>query len=110
MEAKSRAGKIINLTPKKQSKTGNSVDAFITQLNSILEEDWGDDQVSTFLVSCQSIEETEPDNDEQDPLYILAATIHKANAENPSDFSAIFHLNVKELETYERAMNGPHAQ
>lgn len=110
MQTKSRTGKIINPTPKKQSKTGNSVDALITQLNSILEEDWGSDQVSTFLVSCQSIEETELDDDDQNPLYILAATIHKANAENPSDFSATFHLDVEEPETYERVMNGSHAQ
>lgn len=63
-----------------------------------------------FLASCQIAEETVSNNDKQDPLHILATTIHKTNAINPSNFFATSHLNVKEPETYEWAINGSHAQ
>lgn len=63
-----------------------------------------------FLASCQSVEETVLNNDEQDPLHILVATIYKIHAKNPSNFSTTSHLNVEELETYKQAMSRPHAQ
>lgn len=65
-----------------------------------------EDQVSMFLLSCQNAEEAIPNYDKQDSLHILIAIIYKVNAENLNDFSAIFYLDVKEPETYKRAMNG----
>lgn len=95
MQAKSRAGRIIKPTAKKQSEIGNTLNALITQLTSMLDEDLERDPVSMFLTLCQSTDEPVPNDDGQDPLHILAATIHKANAKNPSDFSATSQLDVK---------------
>lgn len=63
-----------------------------------------------FLISCQSTEDPISNDDGQDPLHILATTIYKANAKNPSNFFATSQLNVKEPKTYEQVMNGSHIQ
>lgn len=54
---------MIKPMPKNQSKIENIINALITQLISILEEDWEENQVSTFLISSQSIEETVSNDD-----------------------------------------------
>lgn len=110
MQTKSRATKIIKPTVKKQSGTENTLNALITQLTSMLDKDWERNQVLTFLTLCQSTEDLVLNDDRQDPLHILVATIHKANAKNPSNFFTTSQLDVKEPETYERAINRPHIQ
>lgn len=101
---KSRAGRKVKLTPKSQD--GNTIHALVTQLTSLLDKDWEENtKVSAFLASCcdkdQGLSDEAPDIDaELDPLHILAASIHKANAGNPSDFSSSSQLDVEEPETY----------
>lgn len=109
MQAKSQVGKIIKPMAKKWNKTRNTLNTLITHLISMLNEDWERDQISTFLTLCQSTKNPVSNNDGQDLLYILVATIHKANAKNPSNFSATSQLNVKEPETYKQTINRPHA-
>lgn len=92
---------------KKQSEIRNTFNMLITQFTSILNKNWEEDQVSIFLILYQNTEDLIPNNDGQDFLDILAATIHKANVENLSDFFTISHLNVKEPKTYKQAMNKP---
>ena len=109
---KSRVGRTIKPTAKKQE--GSTIHTLVTQVTSLLDKNWEDDaKVSAFLASCCD-QDQDPGNEalesKLDPLYILATAIQKANAANPADFSSTSHLDVKEPETYERAMSGPHVQ
>ena len=86
--------------------------ALIAQLTSLLEEDWESKQrVSTVSTDksdgSQKLVEV---YDEDDPLRILATKLMKANAGDPGDFAFATQFDVEELETYERAMSGPHSQ
>ena len=112
--AKSRAGRTLKLSPKKQEEVGSATHTLITKLTSLLEKYWEDGRVVAFLTSCKESNADdnshEADSPEQDPLHILAAIIHKANAGNSSDFSSSSQFDVEKPETYERVMSGPHAQ
>ncbi len=109
---KSRVGRIIKPTAKKQK--GTTIHTLVAQLTSLLDKDWEDyAKVSAFLASCCD-QDQDPGNkaleSKLDPLHILATAIQKANAANPADFSSTSQLDVEEPETYERAMSGPNTQ
>lgn len=109
-----RAGRTIKPTPKsKTNGRDKDIKALITHLASLLDKDWEEnDKVTAFPASCCNNSEdpgAEVDS-EIDPLHILASVIHKADAEDASEFAMSTQLDVEEAETYERAMNGPHAQ
>lgn len=53
--------------------------------------------------------ETQETQDEGDPIAILATTINSANASDHDQFACASQLDVKEPETYPRAMQGPNA-
>lgn len=110
-QRQSRTGKAIKPTAKTRNNT--TIHALVMQLSTLL-ENWDQNaEVSAFLASyCDQGQESADETlkNEEDPLYILAASIQKANATNPADFSSSSELDVKELETYKRAMSGPHAQ
>ena len=83
------------------------------QLSTLL-DDWEQDaKVSAFLTSyCDQDQESADEHleSEEDPLRILATSMQKANTASPAEFSSSSQFDVKEPETYERAMNGPNAQ
>lgn len=85
----------------------------IAQLTSLLDNDWEEsEKITPFLATCcNEGEALEAQVDAKiDPLNILATFIHKANAGDVSDFTSSIQLDVEEPETYDRAMNEPHAQ
>ncbi len=111
-KAKSRAGRTLKPTPKRQEEA-ESTRALITELTLLLGKDWENDQVSAFLTTYKENEDKDSkkvSSIEQDPLHILATVIHKANTINPSEFTSSIQLNIKEPETYEQAISGPHVQ
>lgn len=46
-----------------------------------------------------------PDQDAEDPLRILASRLLKANAGNPGKFAFATQIDVQEPETYSRSMS-----
>ena len=107
--AKSRAGRTIKLIPK--SMTNGRDKALITKLATLLDNDWEEsNKVTTFLASCYNDDTVSKAETETDLLHILATAIHKANVGDASEFTSSTQLDVKESETYERAMYGSHKQ
>lgn len=59
------------------------------------------------MATCKDHDENEENLElEQEPDHILVAKIQKANAGSKSNSTSSTQLNVKEPETYERAING----
>lgn len=99
---KSQVGGTLELMLKKQNESKSA--KAITELILLLEKNWEEDQTSTFLLIYKKEQDKEFSRvnfTKQDLLHILAMAIYKANAINPSDFSSLTLLNVKELEIYE---------
>lgn len=48
--------------------------------------------------------------EEEDPLKILTLRLLKANSTKPSKYLFASQFEVEELETYNKAMSGAHAQ
>lgn len=107
--AKSQAGRIIKPTPKSQTNSRDK--ALLTQLVTLLDNDWGETgKVTALLDRCYNDDSGSKVEPETDPLHILATAIHKANAGDASEFTSSTQLDVEEPETYERAIYGPHGQ
>lgn len=98
----------------KRQKTSSS-DNLITQLTKLLDTNWEDQACTSILSTRVTTGEGEIDADisapsEEDPLKILAAKlISEANAEDEAQFAFSAQLDVKEPETYNRAMSGAYA-
>lgn len=74
--------------PKRQGGV-ESTKVLITELISLLEKDWEEDQVLTFLTTYKKDKDTvsrRTNSIEQNPLYILVMAIYKANTTNPNNF------------------------
>ena len=100
---KSRDERSIKPTPKSQD--GNTIHIFVTQLTSLVNKDLEKNtKVSAFLASfCdkdQGLNNKAPYIEaELDQLNISAASIHKTNTGNPSDFLSSSQLDVEEPKT-----------
>lgn len=53
--------------------------------------------------------DTTEEDEEEDPMRILATKINSANAVNHDQFTSFTQFDVEEPETHSRAMQGPHA-
>lgn len=107
---KPKQTRAVKPTPKAKTSappSSEDPDALITLLAKLLNDDWEqEEKISAFLTS---IDDDVPDTS-LNPLHILAASLQKANAADPGDFVFSTQLDVKEPETYERAMSCSHAQ
>lgn len=91
--------------------TNSGDKALITQLVILLDNDWKEhNKVTVFLASCYNDDTDSKVETKINPLHILATAIHKENARDVSEFTSSTQLNVKEPETYKRAIYGPHGQ
>ena len=83
--------------------------ALITQLIELLGHDWNKSEATTEVKSDLA-DNSIPQDLEEDPIKILASRLHsKANALDQSQFVFSTQLEVEESETYNKAMQGPHA-
>lgn len=97
--------------PTSKSKINGRDKALITQLATLLDNNWEEsDKVTAFLASCKNDDTGSKVETETDPLHILATAIHKANAGDASEFTSSTQLDIKEPETYKQAMYGSHGQ
>lgn len=110
---RSRAGRTVRPTEKVKQMSSTKTppiplqtpetQALIIQLVQLLDRDW-----DTTLANTEETSELESPQD--NPIRILATKLHtEANALDPSRFVCSTQLDVEEPETYNRAMQGPHA-
>ena len=101
-------------TPPKSNQTIETQELII-QLAKLLELDWENSNARAMAIQEQEQLEvnnwqpTHPNEEEEDPIKILATKIHAANATNQDHFVCSTQLDVEEPETYTRAMQGPNA-
>lgn len=118
---KSQSGRTVKLLAKAQeAKTlahqkqpspieqSSEIETFIAHLTTLL-EDW--DKGQNLVAATQQMEDldTTEEDEEEDPMMILATKINSANAVNHDQFTSSTQFDVEEPETYSRAMQGPHA-
>ena len=99
---KSRSGRTIRLTEKAQDQN------LIVQLVELLDRDWevnSEEKANAFLTNIEC--EDDDHNSDEDPYRILASRLIQANARSKKDYVLAIQLDVKEPESYNRAMHCP---
>lgn len=74
-----------------------------------MDHDWelnSEDQANAFLTN---IDDSVVDADKEDPYNVLTSKLLKANTTSPADYALATQLDVEEPESYNRAMQCPHA-
>ena len=97
-QKRSRSGRETKPTEKAKNQE------LVAYLSTILDRDW-ESKANVLLTSLDKVEEEE----EEDPYKILALKLLKENAKDTSQFAYATHLDVEESESYNRAMQCPHA-
>ena len=90
-----------------------TVHILIMQL-SILLDDWEQDAKILAFLTFYYDQGQESANEglksKENPLYILAMCMQKANTASLIKFSSLSQFVVEKPKTYKQAINGPHAQ
>lgn len=87
----------------------------IVQLTELLKLDWENNKAVAMAtheqehVEANNWQPTQSNNEEEDPIKILAARMYATNATDADHFVCSTQLDVEEPETYTRAMKGPNA-
>ncbi len=107
------------MKPSKKAKAQSlQTQELIAHLTKLLDHDWENNNLDldvdsskkadAFLTNLDT-DSSNPDQDAEDPLRILASRLLKANAGNPGKFAFATQIDVEEPETYSRSMSTPHA-
>ena len=101
---KSRSGRTIRPTQKAQDQD------LIVHLSKLLDLDWehnSEEKANAFLTNIECEEDGHDADD--DPYTILTSRLIQANAQSKGDYVLATQLDVEEPESYNRAMQCPHA-
>lgn len=100
-------------TSKKTSQT--ETQELIVQLTELLKLNWENNKAVAMAthkqehVEANDWQPTQSNDEEEDPIKILAARMCATNATNVDHFVCSTQFDVEEPETYTRAMQGPNA-
>ncbi len=92
------------LSPTEQS---SEIENLVPHLTTLL-ENW--DRCPNIAITQPKEDPSTPEEDEEeDPMRILATKINSANAVDQDQFANSTQFDAEEPETYSTAMQGPHA-
>ncbi len=92
------------LSPTERS---SEIENLVAHLTTLL-ENW-DRGPNVAIIQPREDPSTPEEDEEEDPMRILATKINSANAVDQDQFANSTQFDVEEPETYSRAMQGPHA-